>query len=158
LGYDNNKNLIKVNRAVKENLKTYLSQYRMLTDSINFRDAFIVNIQVDFDIIPFPNFNSNEVLANCVQELKSFFQIDKWQISQPIVLADVLTTLVNVDGVQTVTSIKIKNLHEESLGYSNVAYNISEATRNGIIYPSLDPCIFEVKYPNNDIRGRITTF
>lgn len=158
LGYDNNKNLVKVNRAVKENLKTYLSQYRMLTDSINFRDAFVVNIQVDFDIIPFPNVNSNEVLASCIDRLKSFFAIDNWQISQPIILADIFTLLADVDGVQTVTSVRIKNLNEETLGYSNVSYNINEATRNGIIYPSLDPCIFEVKYPNNDIRGRITTF
>lgn len=158
LGYDNNKNLVKVNRAVKENLKTYLSQYRMLTDSINFRDAYIINIGIDFDVIPLRNFNGNEVLLNCVNALKNFFNIDMWQINQPIVYSDILSTLLSVKGVQTIPSVVIKNLNDETLGYSNVAYGIAEATKDNIVYPSLDPCIFEIKYPNNDIKGRIATY
>lgn len=158
LGYDNNKNLVKVNRAVKENLKVYLSQYRMLTDSINFRDAYIINIGIDFDIIPLRNFNGNEVLLNCVNALKEFFNIDMWQINQPIVYSDMLNVLLSVKGVQTVPSIIVKNLNDEFLGYSNVYYGILEATKNNVIYPSLDPCIFEIKFPNNDIKGRIATY
>ena len=158
LGYDNNKNLTTVNRAVKENLKVYLSQYRMLTDSINFRDAYVVNIGVNFDILVLPNFNGNEVLLNCVDALKSFFDIDKWQIKQPIVYSDLYNTLLKVKGVQTVTNVSISNLNNSLLGYSTVYYSIKEATKNGIVYPSLDPCIFEVKYPDNDIKGRIVTF
>ena len=158
LGYDNNKNLTTVNRAVKENLKTYLSQYRMLTDSINLRDAYIINIGVDFDVVPLPHFNANEVILNCIEALKAMFNIDKWQINQPIIFSDIFNTLLGVQGVQTVTGVKIKNLNDEIAGYSNVSYSISEATRNGIVYPSLDPAIFEVKYPNNDIKGRVATF
>ena len=158
LGYDNNKNLTVVNRAVKENLKNYLSQYRMLTDSINLRDAFIVNIGIDFDIVTLPNFNANEVLLNCINSLKSFFDNDKWQVNQPIIYSDIINTLLTIKGVQTVVDIKVKNLNDELAGYSNIAYSISEATRNGIIYPSLDPAMFEVKYPNNDIKGRVVTF
>lgn len=158
LGYDSNKNLTVVNRAVKSNLKTYLGQYRMLTDSINFRDAFIVNIQVDFDVIPLPNYNANEVLLGCITAAKKFFDIDQWQINQPIVYSDLFNALIQVKGVQTVTGAKIKNLNDSTLGYSPIAYDIQDATRNGIIYPSMDPCIFEVKYPNNDIKGRIATF
>ena len=158
LGYDNNKNLTTVNRAVKENLKTYLSQYRMLTDSINLRDAYIINIGVDFDIVTLPNYNANEVLLNCVNSLKDYFDNDKWQINQPIVYSDIINNILSVKGIQTVTSIKVKNLNDELAGYSNVLYDLNEATRNGVIYPSLDPAMFEVKYPNNDIRGRIVTF
>jgi hypothetical protein len=158
LGYDSNKNLANVNTAVKNNLKTYLGQYRMLTDSINFRDAFIVNIQVDFDVITLPNYNANEVLLGCITAAKKFFDIDQWQINQPIVYSDLFNALIQVKGVQTITGAKIKNLNDSTLGYSPIAYDIQDATKNGIIYPSLDPCIFEVKYPNNDIKGRIATF
>lgn len=158
LGYDNNKNLTQANRAIKENLKTYLSQYRMLTDSINLRDAFIVNIAVEFDVIPLPDYNLNEVLALSVQAMKDFFNIDRWQINQPIVYADIASVLNDVPGVQSVAKMQIKNLYSQSDGYSNVAYNIAEATRNGIVYPSIDPCIFEVKYPNSDIKGRIASY
>jgi hypothetical protein len=158
LGYTNEKQYIKINRAVKENLKTYLSQYRMLTDSINIRDAYIINIGVDFDIIALPNYNANEAILNCISLLKDFFQPDKWQINQPIIYGDIYNLLLKAKGVQTVTGVRIKNLNDELLDYSNVVYNIEAATRNGIIYPSLDPAIFEVKFPDNDIKGRIATF
>ena len=158
LGYDANKNVTTVNRAIKENLKTYLGQYRMLTDSINFRDAYVINIGVDFDIIPLPNYNANEVLLGCVEALKDFFNVDRWQINEPIVYSDIFNVLLKVTGIQTVTNIKVTNLNDELSGYSNIVYSIEEATRNGIVYPSLDPAIFEVKYPNNDIKGRIVTF
>lgn len=158
LGYTNYKQCIIANRAIKENLKTYLSQYRMLTDSINIRDAYVINIGVDFDVIPLPSFNANEVILNCITLLKSFFEIDKWQINQPIVFGDIYNLLLKAKGVQTVTGVRIKNLNDELLDYSNVVYNIDAATRNGIIYPSLDPAIFEVKFPDNDIKGRISTF
>lgn len=158
LGYDSNKNLTTVNRAVKENLKTYLSQYRMLTDSINFRDAYIINIGINFDIIPLPNFNANEVLLNAINAMKMMFDIDKWQINQPVVYSEIFTTLLAVRGIQTVTKISIENLNNEVDGYSNIVYDINGATRNGILYPSLDPSIFEVKFPNIDIKGRIATF
>ena len=130
----------------------------MLTDSINIRNAYIINIGVDFDIITLPNFNANEVILNCITLLKEFFEIDKWQVNQPIVYGDIYNILLGAKGVQTVTGVRIKNLNDELLNYSNVAYNIEAATRNGIIYPSLDPAIFEVKFPDNDIKGRIATF
>ena len=79
-------------------------------------------------------------------------------MSQPIVTGDVFNLLLSRAGVQTVTSVRVVNLNDSSLGYSNIFYDIKGATRNGILYPSLDPCIFEVKYPDNDIKGRIATF
>ncbi len=146
LGYSNDSTLTTLNRAVKENLRNYLDQYRMLTDSINIRDAFVINIGVDFDIIPLPNTNGNEVVLRCIDALKTFFNIDRWQVNEPIVYGDIFNLLVSVEGVQTVTKVGIKNLNDSDLGYSNVLYNIADATKNGIIYPSYDPAIFEVKF------------
>jgi hypothetical protein len=158
LGYDKDKKVTTVNRAVKENLKTYISHYRMLTDSINIRDGYIVNIQVNFDIIPLRDRNANEVLLTCVNAVKDHFNIDRWQINQPISMSDIYNLLLAQPGVQTVTKVDISNLNDSSLGYSNIFYGIKQATRNGIVYPSLDPMIFEVKYPDNDIKGRIATY
>ena len=113
---------------------------------------------MDFDIVALPSVNANEVLLNCVNALKAFFDNDRWQINQPIVYSDIINTLLTVKGVQTVVNIRVKNLNDELQGYSDIAYSMNEATRNGIVYPSLDPAMFEVKYPNNDIKGRIVTF
>ena len=157
LGYDVNGNLIPLNAAVKQNLQTYLNQYRILTDAINIKDAFIINIGVKFEIITLPEYNSNETLLKCINTIKSMFNTNKWQINQPIVLSKIYTELDKVEGVQTVTSVKIVNLHEADLGYSGNVYDITAATKNGVIYPSLDPSIFEIKFLNQDITGRVVS-
>lgn len=158
LGYDADKRLIPVNDTVKRNLKTYLGQYRMVTDSINFRDAFIVNIEVNLSIILYPGYNAGEAIANCIKELKEYFDTDKWQINQPIIYSDIYTKIMGVKGVQMISSLGFVNLHNEILGYSNAIYDLADATRNGIVYPSYDPCIFEVRYPDNDIKVRVAAF
>jgi len=158
LGYDQSKQLIKLNDAIKENLKTYLNFYRILTDAINIKDAFIINIGLDFEISVLTNYNSNDVLLRCVAELKSYFDTDKWQINQPIVKSDISTTLANVKGVQSVIGVQFKNLYDSLQNYSGNVYDLNTASRNGVIYPSLDPSIFEVKFPNQDIRGRVVNY
>jgi hypothetical protein len=155
LSYNVNNQLTTSSPALKQNLITYLSQYRMVNDSVNIRDAFIINIGVNFDIITLPEYNSNEVLFDCIEVLKDYFAIDKWQINQPIILRNIYVLLDNVEGVQTVKNIEITNLVGENIGYSRYAYNVKGATQGNVIYPSLDPSIFEVKYPNQDIQGRV---
>ena len=141
--------------ALKNNLRTYLSQYKIIGDSIEIKDAFIINIAIDFEIIVFPNFNNNNVILSCIAELQEYFNRDKWQINQPILLRDLFILLDKVTGVQTVKDIKITNKAGVSSGYSQYGYDISSATQNRVVYPSLDPSIFEIKYPNRDIKGRV---
>jgi hypothetical protein len=155
LSYDFDKKLTTTSTALKQNLQTYLSFYRMVNDSITIKDAFIVNIGVNFDIIVLPNFNSNEVLVQCLVALQDYFAIDKWQINQPIVLRDIYILLDRIEGVQTVKNISITNKVGTSLGYSQYSYDTAGATSGNVVYPSLDPMIFEVKYPNTDIQGRV---
>ena len=158
LGYDTNGNLTTVNDATKENLKSYLNWYRILTDAVNIRDAYIINIGIEFDIITLPDENSNQVILRCIDRLKNYFDIKKWQINQPIVKSNIYTELDRVPGVQTVVNIKLKNLFDPSLGYSPHAYNIDQSIKDGVLFPSLDPSIFEIKYPNNDIVGKARSF
>jgi hypothetical protein len=155
LSFDYQSKLRTASLALKQNLSTYLSQYRMVNDSINIKDAFIINIGVNFDIIVLPNFNSNEVLTKCIVALQDFFAIKNWQINEPIILRDLYVLLDRVEGVQTVKNITISNKVGTALGYSQFAYDVTGATINNVVYPSLDPMIFEVKYPNTDIQGRV---
>jgi hypothetical protein len=157
LGYDFNGNLAPLNDAVKTNLQTYLSQYRLLTDAVNIKDAYIINVGITFEIVTLPEYNSNEVLLACITKLKDIFAINKWQINQPIILSKIYTELDKVVGVQTVTSVDIKNLYSSTAGYSGNIYDIKTATKDGVVYPSLDPSIFEIKYPNKDIIGKVVS-
>ena len=155
LGYNSSKKLTELNRAVKENIKTYLNEHRILTDGINLQDGFIVNIGLDFEIRVYRDYNKREVLANCITQLKDFFEIDKWTFNMPINIGDVEMLIGNIEGVQSVVKTEFKNYCIAASGYSPNSYDILAATKNKQIYPSLDPCVFEVKYPDKDIRGRV---
>ena len=163
LGYDSNKNLQILNPATKQNLQNYLSYYRILTDAVNIKNAYIVNIGIDFEIVVLPNYNSNEVLLKCINALKSFFRIENMGINKPITLTDIYVLLDRVDGVQTVVrpdkdgngGLQIVNKFDGN--YSSNKYNIKNATRSGIVYPPKDPTCFEVKYPDVDIKGRVVS-
>jgi len=141
--------------TLKNNLRTYLSQYRMIGDNIEIKDAFIINIGVDFEIIVLPEYNNSDVLLSCISSLQTYFDISKWQLNQPIMIRDLYILLDKIKGVQTIKNITISNKAGTTSGYSQYAYDISSATQNQVIYPSLDPSIFEVKYLNNDIKGRV---
>lgn len=141
--------------TLKDNLRTYLSQYRMIGDNIEIRDAFIINIGIDFEIIVLPEYNNSEVLLACITALQNYFTLDKWQINQPILLRDLYVLLDRISGVQSIKNISISNKAGTTSGYSQYAYDIAGATQNQVIYPSLDPSIFEIKYPNTDIKGKV---
>ncbi len=167
LGYDSNKNLVRMNRAVKQNIKLYLSQYRLLTDAINLKDGYVVNFGVKFNIVVKRGFNKNDVLFKAIQKVKEFFQTEKWQIGQPIVLSDLAYQISLVDGVVSLVPPETNNPNKELIlienknstvhgdTYSDNIYDMLSATKDGIVYTSVDPSIFELKFPNSDIEGRV---
>jgi len=165
LGYNATRRLVQVNRAVKENIQTYLTQFRMVTDAINIKDAFVINVGVKFNILTKVGYNGEEVVLAAIQRVRTYFNPDKWQIGQPIILADLAYQISLVDGVSAVVPPEENNPNQlpvlivnkvlTSSGYSGNIYDINSATKEGVIYPSLDPSIFELKFPNVDIEGRV---
>ena len=153
LSYNSNKQLTSASNTLKQNLVTYIDQYRMVTDAINIKDAFYINIGVNFDITVLSGYSNKDVLTNCISTLQSHFNIDNWQINQPIILSDIQSKLLQVKGVQSV--IKLEVINKQGGNYSQYGYDIAGATKNGNVYPSLDPAIFEVRFPNTDIQGRV---
>ena len=158
LGRNNDRRLNYLSNTVKENIRTYLNEYKMVGDTVEIRDAFIINIGINFDIIVRPNYNNNTVLTNCIQDLNVYFSISNWNINQPIYLRELYVLLDKVEGVQTVENVEIVNKVGDLLGYSEYSYDIQGATINRIVYPALDPSIFEVRYPSLDINGRVVSF
>lgn len=155
LAYDINKKLLPASRTLKQNLKTYLADFMPVTDAVDIKDAFVVNIKVKYEIVTLPSYAARDILLLCNQKLIEYFEIEKWSINQPINLSTLYTLLDEVRGVQTVKAVRIENLAGGR--YSEHAYDVKGATKDNIVYPSFDPCIFEVKYPQEDIEGRVTT-
>jgi hypothetical protein len=152
LGYDSNKKLSTLNRAIKENLKTYLNEYKILTDGININDGFIINIGLEFEIVTLRNYNKSEVLSECISELKEYFDIDSFTFNNTINISELELIIANVDGVSSVPKLKIVNKCGGQ--YAPNTYNIEAAIKDKVLYPSLDPSVFEIKFPDSDIKGR----
>jgi hypothetical protein len=156
LSYNSSKQLTQASAALKNNLVTYINQYRMVTDAINIRDAFYINIGINFDIAIQSGFSNKDILTNCISVLQDYFNIDKWQVNQPIILSDITSNILKIKGVQSVIKLEVVNKQDPTgTIYSPYAYDIAGATKSGNIYPSLDPAIFEIRYPNTDIQGRV---
>jgi hypothetical protein len=153
LSYNSNKQLTTAASTLKQNLVTYLNQYRMVTDAINIKDAYYINIGLNFDIIVLSGYSNKDIITNCITVLKDHFNIDKWQINQPITLSDIQSKLLQIRGVQSV--VKLEIINKQGGNYSQYGYDIAGATKNGNIYPSLDPAIFEIRFPDVDIQGRV---
>ena len=151
LGYDDNKNFTPLNDTVKRNVITYLNQYRMITDTVNIKDGFIINIGVNFEILVYSTYNKNRVIIQAISRVKELFRNDNQDFKEPIIIGQVVREINEIPGVQNVSSFEVVNKFGGD--YSDNVYDIESATRNGIIYPSQDPSIFEVKFPNKDIRG-----
>mgnify|MGYP003640199177 CR=1 FL=1 len=170
LGYDASKKLTQVNQAVKENIQTYLTQFRMITDAVNIKDSYVINIGVRFNLLTKTGYNKQQVVLQAVERVRTFFDIEKWQIGQPIVLSDLAYQISLVDGVSAVVPpddfdedtgpadrppLQIINKYSTASGYSGNLYDIKSATKEGVIYPSMDPSCFELKFPSIDIEGRV---
>jgi hypothetical protein len=155
LSYDANKKLTRPNQALITNLITHLKQTRMITDGVNIIDGYIINIGVNFVISVYKGFNKKDVLLNCITAIQNFFNIDNWNFSQPININQLNLEIAKVDGVQSVVDINIYNKTILNGNYSSIEYDIAASTKNGIIYPSVDPSIFEIKYPDSDIKGSV---
>lgn len=156
LAYDGNKKLEHATNELKNNLKEYLKPFRMATDSIVVKDAYYINIGLNFDIAIIPGLNNNQVLSECITACKNYFNIDKWKINQPIIISDIYSVLLQVKGVQSV--LKVEFINKSGGSYSPYSYDVSGAIKHGVLYPSLDPSIFEIRIPDVDIAGRIITY
>jgi len=156
LSTDINDKITIASNAIKQNLKTYLAYHKIASDAILIKDAYYANIKVSFDITVSPAYNSQEVLSRAITAVKEYFDVDKWEINQPIIYSNVYNLIGAVMGVQSVIKVDIINLAGGD--YSQYSYDIKGATKQGVVYPSLDPMIFEVRYPDTDIYGKVVTY
>ena len=154
---DRNGELIESPDTLKENLASYINQFRLISDAIDILDAPVINVGVNYTVAIEKNYNYNQVLRQINAEISRYMNIKNFQIDQPINKTDLLNLIVNVEGVLSMLSLEIipKNSGNStgSLTYSSFIFNPRENTDRGMVFPSPGG-IFEVKYPQTDIVGR----
>tara|TARA_A100001391_G_scaffold205202_1_gene204102 strand:- start:37 stop:1974 length:1938 start_codon:yes stop_codon:yes gene_type:complete len=178
LGYDNQKQLIKTPSLTKHNLKNYLNEFKMITDDVIIQDGFFINFGVVFDVQSYPQTDKSELKLKVIETIADFFNIDKMQFKQPIHLGELEYELLGIDGLRNINSIYLTQdtppEGQSGPGFEPALYNynnVGEVTNNNIGYgypyginsealtnsrtvlPSVDPAVFELRDPDNNIKG-----
>jgi hypothetical protein len=152
---DSNGFLGTTNQTVKENLKTWLGNYKMINDTIDILDARVVNFGVNFSIVADYEENRFNVLNLAVQRLRNFYTNEEFDIFEPIYVVDIYKELQRVPGVVDVLDVKL--LQKTGSPYSEIAYDLEAALSNdGRFVNGVKDVIFELKYPITDIQGSVT--
>jgi len=140
--------------SLKENLKTYINQYRLISDALDIVDAKVLNIRVEYGVVINSESNNNLTIQNINKSIQEYLLIDNFQIDQPIVTSDLINIIINSRGVVSIVDFKISNLTGtiKDRPYSNENFSVASSTDRGLIIPP-QGSIFELKYPNDDIIG-----
>ena len=139
--------------TLKKNLRKYLNEFRAVSDAFDILDARIVNFAVNLEIVAHPSANKTQVAQACIRSLVKILDTKNFQIDMPVALSDITNTVLNTQGVISLVDLEVTNVTGvvEERTYSDVSFNIPANTfQQMIIGP--DGSIFELKYPDNDIR------
>tara|TARA_R110000796_G_scaffold14039_1_gene46070 strand:- start:970 stop:2775 length:1806 start_codon:yes stop_codon:yes gene_type:complete len=140
--------------TLKKNLKTWITNYKMLNDTIDIMDAKIVNIGIEFEVISDTDTNKYKVLSEATEAIKSRMASAKYNISEPIRYGDIFQALKRVDGLLDVVRLKI--VKKNGTSYSSADFDLDlYTTPDGRMILAPEDIIFEIKYPDSDIRGTI---
>ena len=154
---DANDNLEVANNTIKNNLKTYLSRFKMVNDTIDILDAKIINIGINFKIITFADVNKFAAIDSAKDSLVTFFSDRKnFEIGESFLLSDVFNVLKNTPAVLDVLEVDVLTKTGATYADTNFdATNRVNRDREGRRILSPIDSIFEVKFPNVDIVGTV---
>jgi len=145
--------LIQSNSAIKNNLKTWINQYKMINDTVDILDAKIANVGINFIATAFAGANKYDVLDACVTVLKNIFN-KTFYIGEPLVISDIYQALKTVNDLMDVITVNIEI--KTGAAYADPPISIGEAkSADGRYIIAPIDTVFEIKFPNQDIKGTI---
>jgi hypothetical protein len=145
--------LIKTNPTIKNNLKTWLEQYRMINDTVDILDPHIIDIGIDFVIKTAPGAARTDTLNAAIMALTLKYE-ESFFIAESLSISSIYSTLSQVGGVLDVVTVKLHNKLGGS--YSSVSFNVQKnLSPDGSSLVAPANAIFQIKYPSVDIRGKV---
>ena len=150
---DSNGTLAKTNNTIKNNLKTWLNEYKMINDTVDILDARIVNIGINFSLKIHHAVDKFSVLERCISTLKTKYQ-QHFYLGEPFYISGVYSTLNRIPGVIDVIDVEV--IAKSSANYSSYTFNIDDnLSPEGRYVATPQNVILEIKFPDEDIRGTI---
>jgi len=145
--------LTATNLTIKNNLKTWLNHYRMINDTIDILDPFIINLGIEFQVKPKSGVNKYSLLNAAINSLSRHFDT-MFYIGEALYISDIYSVLKDVDGVLDVTKVKIFN--KTGGNYAETVFDVNtNVSPDGSYLIAPKNCIFEIKFPKVDIKGKI---
>ena len=148
-------NLVQPNQTLKQNTRIWLNKYRMINDTIDILDAKIINIGINFKVLPELDVNRYELLETCVQKLKDEYLNIKFNVGEAVYISEIYKLLNEVPGVVDTMEVELFN----TVGglYSNYRFNInSNLSDDGRFLVVPEGAAAEVLFPSTDIVGAVT--
>jgi hypothetical protein len=153
ISQDSFNKLIHTNMTIKNNLKTWLNQYRMVNDTIDILDPYIINLGIEFVATTLSPAHPDEVLESAKEVLMAFYQ-DSFFIGESLHISDIYSELKKVPEILDVKNVKIIN--KTGNRYSNVQFAVNKnLSPDGSSLLCPKNAIFELKFPEVDIKGKI---
>jgi len=147
--------LIAANQVLKNNLKTWLLQYKIINDTVDILDAIIVNFGINYVVVTDTNVNRFTVLNKAKSAIAKYLSKNQYDIGESIAITDFYKVLQKVDGIVDVVDVEIVN--KSGNAYSDMSYNFAaNLSADGRRIPAPQNVIFELKFPNVDIKGSVT--
>ena len=154
--------------TLKENLSTWLADYRMINDYVEITDGKVINLGMDLDLFVDKNFNQSEVVNNVIRAVIDYFDVKKWSMGEDIFVSNLVEIINNVGGVLNLVNFQVNNLVGGN--YSNNRTNQTTISFDDQSIPAVygldmsdytifgqNNGMFEIKYPNRDISVRVKT-
>jgi hypothetical protein len=163
LGLDGNSKLTNASTStLKENIATYLADYRMLNDYVSIADGQIINLAFEFDLLVEKDYPQSQIMTNVITSVKDFMDINKHHMGENIHMGQLIENVNNIGGVTNVIEIRVFNKVGEgqySMNEVEQPYVDEETKQIGISEQYTlfgnPKSMFEVKYPEKDITVRV---
>ena len=163
LSYDDNGNLTDiVSNTLKDNIINYLSEYRMINDYIDIQSGEVIDLGLEIDLITDKNATTTDVIKTTIQNVITFFAIEKRKMGDPLFVGDLMREIGNVTGVVNVIDIRVygKTGGDYSLSEVSQAYKVAstkEIQQYDMTINMKSNQIYQIRFPNVDIKVRTKT-
>ncbi len=163
LSYDENGNLTDtVSNTLKNNILSYLSEYKMINDYIDIVTGEVIDFSLEIDLNINKNESQTDILQDVIETTTTFFSIDKRKMGDPLFVGNLSKTIGSVSGVENVIDIRVFNKIGGEYSLSEVSQQYKNATTKEILQSDntvfmKSNQIFQIRFPNKDIKVRVKT-
>ena len=181
LGLDyQGKLMTQLSETVGDNIKEYLKEYKMVNDFVEIRSGKVINLAFDCYIYVDKAYDSSEVINRVITLIQDYMDIRKHIMGEDIFLGDLEKEISKQDGVVNLIALRCYNkvgadagYSDNEIGQSTVDFNLcSNENRyaplggemlpneidlgesDKVLYSAIDT-MFEIKYPERDIRCKV---